>query len=1621
MKCAKGLMSLFLGMVAAAAGAVPERVVVDVTAQESALPTWVAEVASEGQVSEAGLALPSDSGVQIRVLREKAPSRLTLTVEGASAQPLLLNGYEEGLGEAGEAVTLRATQLLPFQEAVTLDFSAADWAHVSLLTLLPQESATVTRLTFAWDTEDLPEAVSAPEGDASAGAGEVSSEPTVVWVEASSPSRECPASALRAGEAPVSLMPTDHVTLRAAAFLPFASKTFDVVAMAYGVVRTEEGALRFRNDGARVVLGQPAALDFAEERPCAISAWIRPEKKDGLRNIVARGFIPSPKRELFLRFVGGNLQFGWWCNSGQAVAQAPYTPALGTWAHVMGVFDGTTYILYVNGEEVARKTSNLKPVSFNGDWAIGRHPTSAERFFYGDIGEVSFYKGNVAPEAVSLLAQSRAQGISEASVRGVWSAGERLIVLADTTPPALTIPADVALPAPQDDLSIATHGAATATDAASAETIVTPIDEGPAFATQADGTLRYRLLRHWVAEDASGLESVSAQTLDLSDTTPPELTLPADSTVTQRRGIAPAVTGTASATDNSGMEPTVAWRDVADTALEERLTWRHAETVEVSAEAPSGLAMGGASLLDETRPFTLAAEICPTAEALGGKVVSEILGKDYAADREVYLRIADGGQVQFGFYTTRQRDTFVGFRLTEADVGRWMALAAVYDGRTLRLYRDGVLAAQATPAFRPEAYAAAWRLGAHPSLTDRFFRGSVRRAALWQRPLAPREVAVLASGEAAFAALAQGPVVAPLTVGLVAHRPDTLAPMTEGGVRLGDKTLLEERNGFSVSAAIRPDAALKTRTGQATIVSKGYVGGNEVIFRVENGRYQFGFARGGNRLISYTIPDEDIGQWVVLTGTLQGRQMRLYRNGVEIRQGVAGTTPADYAAEWSIGFSTTHANREFRGELRDVALWSRPLSAQECALLGTLPHEAFAALATPTDPARDRTVSREWTATDPFGNVASGLQTLTVSGAYADLDGDGLCDVLELEVYGTNPDAADSDGDTLADGEEVFLHGTDPCSVDTDGDRLPDAWELRYGFDPRVAGETYQDPDGDGLANVSEWQAGTNPLVADTDGDGLKDGLEVLSAHSDPLKADIDVSAPTQQGEATAGTAFVGSSGTWGTSGTVVYARERSGTLTYRLTVPSPAPQVLAVKVEQHNALTDLQTFDLSLKIDGLFIARFPVSAPMGSPTEALFFLPLLEPGEHTFTLAWHNWRANTFVAVHTLRFLDFGGPDADGNGRPDWQDTRAAKATTVAPLPETSFVSPVCLEGTDLWRDVLEIRATYPEVDAAGAPVEATVPVTPTIGEGFYADIPLSASGEAVTLTLDDRRQVHSFPVAWEAFDVTSGLTDEVPFPLRKGDALRLFGGAGGQSVLTVQKATADDDWAVVTNLVASVAVPYAFEEPGLYRVVSEDAMGGGVKGAATVEVSESRFPQGVIAVATGKPRTVECPAFSPRALLEHDAALNVTTAWVESDHGVIDLGSRRLSMSITACLDRDHGVVARLGENGPVLDAAQVRPVWGDNGGYYRVLQQYADGSQLTEVVLQLGAVPPGTRVKLEIFVAGVTFEDGTRVKWLTADDFDEYGVCRLNFIRGASVKTSVCHRTYIYQDNVLLYSNK
>jgi hypothetical protein len=68
-----------------------------------------------------------------------------------------------------------------------------------------------------------------------------------------------------------------------------------------------------------------------------------------------------------------------------------------------------------------------------------------------------------------------------------------------------------------------------------------------------------------------------------------------------------------------------------------------------------------------------------------------------------------------------------------------------------------------------------------------------------------------------------------------------------------------------------------------------------------------------------------------------------------------------------------------------------------------------------------------------------------------DSDGDGLSDILELDVFGTSPQLTDSDGDTIPDGVEAFGSNgylTAPALPDTDRDGVDDNVEVAQGTNP---------------------------------------------------------------------------------------------------------------------------------------------------------------------------------------------------------------------------------------------------------------------------------------------------------------------------------------------------------------------------------------------------------------------------------------------------------------------------------------------------------------------------------------------------------------------------------------------
>lgn len=113
--------------------------------------------------------------------------------------------------------------------------------------------------------------------------------------------------------------------------------------------------------------------------------------------------------------------------------------------------------------------------------------------------------------------------------------------------------------------------------------------------------------------------------------------------------------------------------------------------------------------------------------------------------------------------------------------------------------------------------------------------------------------------------------------------------------------------------------------------------------------------------------------------------------------------------------------------------------------------------------------------------VAMSMTGSVAAGEFVDTDGDGLSDLDEIRVFGTDPRNRDTDRDGYSDGEEIGA-GYSPTAgkkrllsiTDTDHDGLNDAFELAFGADIRN-----RDSDGDGFADYFEIQQGYDPRTAE--------------------------------------------------------------------------------------------------------------------------------------------------------------------------------------------------------------------------------------------------------------------------------------------------------------------------------------------------------------------------------------------------------------------------------------------------------------------------------------------------------------------------------------------------------------
>ncbi len=169
--------------------------------------------------------------------------------------------------------------------------------------------------------------------------------------------------------------------------------TWSVVPNKWSVITTAlNNQVSLECNGTSVYgdIGNPDDLQITNQ--ITMQAWIRPTASDGLRNIIAHGYSLTPKGEVYLRIANGQYQAGSWDGVDHVATSPMPLSDLGRWVYLCGVYDGTQWILYRNGQAVASSPDTTGAVQVQASWAIGARGGGGERFFSGRLRNVALWK-----------------------------------------------------------------------------------------------------------------------------------------------------------------------------------------------------------------------------------------------------------------------------------------------------------------------------------------------------------------------------------------------------------------------------------------------------------------------------------------------------------------------------------------------------------------------------------------------------------------------------------------------------------------------------------------------------------------------------------------------------------------------------------------------------------------------------------------------------------------------------------------------------------------------------------------------------------------------------------------------------------------------------------------------------------------------------------------------------------------------------------------------------------------------------------------------------------------------------------------------------------------------------
>ncbi|MGJ8641375.1 MAG: PA14 domain-containing protein [Opitutaceae bacterium] len=569
--------------------------------------------------------------------------------------------------------------------------------------------------------------------------------------------------------------------------------------------------------------------------------------------------------------------------------------------------------------------------------------------------------------------------------------------------------------------------------------------------------------------------------------------------------------------------------------------------------------------------------------------------------------------------------------------------------------------------------------------------------------------------------------------------------------------------------------------------------------------------------------------------------------------------------------------------------------------------------------------------------------------------------------------------------EYLRMHSPDPGDADQDG--LLDDWELANGLDPTkgygidgYAG----DYDGDGLLNHQEHQYGTNPTSGDSDGDGFGDAEELYGSLTDPLIQNLHSWNPVSTIDLADATPVLGS---WSFNQyDELSINDIAGKLDVPVSIAQPGLYKLQVPVRYvySGKLNGSRALVIHHYIDGEFVKTSEYAQTTSNETELLeIFLPYLETGEHTYQLHWENVYEERVISLADIELSTPGGISSDQLLQ--LQQEFVGATESVQSTNVQSAVSPAFVEGDSRY---LSMMALSDGSHVFRAP-----------GDAWYADIDLPSDASVLPLNVDFQNHGLSIPMTlqWVSTDVLAGGQINV----RTGDSLRLTAGEApdGTSV------TISID-GVSYEIVDTEPLVYEFTEPG---EVTINATRGGISGMRSVIVHP-------------RTATADAPAMTRGYLRE----------WTWSGLGdlTVDAGDVYLASISSTEMDstffiirnevvRARVLAARIGEGGPIVQTIDTDGFWARENVEGTYDSEFI-GEGVYEGVSQLicSPLPDDVSLVIDIFNAGVMFEDGTVTRTITNADLDEFGRYELVMLKPEGTGGSICHHVNIYENGEFIH---